>query len=528
MTRAENIFLWVIIGVLFIYALQFAFYRADLMIASQQDDAYYYLKIAENISDGKGATFDGIHKTNGFHPLWLLILTALSAIPGLSGVTLVRAVMVLQSFLYLGILILIRKNAEAVLNPYMIGALLLVTVYPRFFQVFLSGMESGLVVMLLLLLFYLLPRIMSGLNGERWPLYGLGMGGLLAAAVLSRLDTIFFAAVILVFVVVNDLRQRRTATSATYGAILAGGVIVIAALPFLIWNYANFGTIATTSSLMKVKWNFAGIGTHAVQMLTGFPEYLIAFVISLVGTGIVFLNKPYLRRGLRRTFLRPLGLYLLAASFLLAFYFLFHKWALNSYALAFLLPAIILGVITVFIALREEIRFGKKRRIFALIMFGLAVIAALGTQAYSLRRREMGMTIRVYETALWAKENTPEDSVFAMKDCGVFGYYSERNTINLDGLVNDLDYQEYLRGGRLEEYLELNQVDYFVQHAFWFDDYPVNTGDYDSYTLYIPSRLYDGTGAAVTVSKEQEFYRSDYYLPRGQDLTRVIIWEMRQ
>jgi len=526
LTRTENIFLWVLTAILFFYALQFAFYRTDLMIASQQDDAYYYLKIAENIADGKGATFDGIHKTNGFHPLWLLILTGLSIIPGLDGVTLVRAVMVLQALLYLGILVLIRKNAEDVLNPYMIGALLLVTVYPRFFQVFLSGMESGLIVLLLLLIFYLLPRIMDGLNGEKWPLYGLGLGGFLAATVLSRLDTVFFAAVVLTFIVANDIRQRKSVTSATYGVLIAGGVIVFAIAPFLIWNYTNFGTIATTSSLMKVKWNFANIGTHAIQMLTAFPEYLIAFIISLVGTGIVFVNKKYLRRSLRFTFLRPLGLYLLAATLLLTFYFLFHKWALNSYSLAFLLPAIILGVITVFIALREEIEFGKKRRVFAFIMFLSAFVVAAGTQVYSLKRREMGMTIRIYETAVWAKENTPEDAIFAMKDSGVFGYYSERNTINLDGLVNDLDYQEYLRGGRLEEYLEMNGVDYFVQHAFWFDDYPVNTGDYESYTLYIPSRLYDGTGATVTVSKEQEFYRSDYYLPRGQDPTRVIIWEM--
>ncbi|MCP4231674.1 MAG: hypothetical protein GY771_16210 [bacterium] len=497
------------------------------MIASQQDDAYYYLEIAQNIGDGKGVTFDGTHETNGFHPLWLLILTAVSAIPGLGGVTLVRAVMILQALLYLGTLVLIKKNAEAVLNPFMIAALLLVTVYPRFFQVFLSGMESGLVVMLLLLLFYLLPRFINKLYDEKWALYSLMLGGLLGATALTRVDTVFFAAAILIFIVVNDRRQRRAFTSATYGAFVAGGVIVVVLLPFMLWNYVNFGTIATTSSLMKIEWNFSDIGTHAVQMLMGFPEYLVAFIISLVGTGIVFVNKRYLRRELRRTFLRPLGLFIIAATVLLTFYFLFHKWALNSYALAFLLPIIILGVITVFIALREEIKFGKKRRVFALVMFALAIPVAVGTQIYSMGRREMGMTIRVYETAIWAKENTPDDAVFAMKDCGVFGYYSERDTINLDGLVNDLDYQEYLRDGKLEEYLELNGVDYFVQHAFWFDDYPVNAGDYETYTLYIPSRIYDGTGDAITVAKPQEFYRSDYYQPRGQDRTRVIIWEMK-
>lgn len=37
------------------------------------DDAFYYFKVAQNISEGQGITFDGIAPTNGFHPLWMLI-----------------------------------------------------------------------------------------------------------------------------------------------------------------------------------------------------------------------------------------------------------------------------------------------------------------------------------------------------------------------------------------------------------------------------------------------------------------------
>jgi hypothetical protein len=36
------------------------------------DDAFYYFKIAQNIVEGKGISFDGITITNGFHPLWTL------------------------------------------------------------------------------------------------------------------------------------------------------------------------------------------------------------------------------------------------------------------------------------------------------------------------------------------------------------------------------------------------------------------------------------------------------------------------
>ncbi len=38
-----------------------------------RDDAYYYFKVAQNISEGLGSTFDGINPTNGYHPLWMLV-----------------------------------------------------------------------------------------------------------------------------------------------------------------------------------------------------------------------------------------------------------------------------------------------------------------------------------------------------------------------------------------------------------------------------------------------------------------------
>ena len=39
----------------------------------QTDDAFYYFKVAQNIVEGKGSTFDGINLTNGYHPLWLIV-----------------------------------------------------------------------------------------------------------------------------------------------------------------------------------------------------------------------------------------------------------------------------------------------------------------------------------------------------------------------------------------------------------------------------------------------------------------------
>src|SRR5260370_39060918 len=40
-----------------------------------QADFYYSLQIAQNLAAGHRSTFDGLVATNGYHPLWLLLLS---------------------------------------------------------------------------------------------------------------------------------------------------------------------------------------------------------------------------------------------------------------------------------------------------------------------------------------------------------------------------------------------------------------------------------------------------------------------
>ena len=46
----------------------------------KRDDAYYYFKVAQNITEGHGSTFDGINPTNGYHPLWMIVCIPIFAL----------------------------------------------------------------------------------------------------------------------------------------------------------------------------------------------------------------------------------------------------------------------------------------------------------------------------------------------------------------------------------------------------------------------------------------------------------------
>src|SRR4051812_33860645 len=66
----------------FAAALLFKFYAVSHFPAEKLadlifDDAYYYLGVARNIPEGNGSSFGNLVETNGYQPLWLLILAGI-------------------------------------------------------------------------------------------------------------------------------------------------------------------------------------------------------------------------------------------------------------------------------------------------------------------------------------------------------------------------------------------------------------------------------------------------------------------
>ena len=79
LTRLERLAFWALVGLTAATRLAVAFADHRSLINSEiySDDAFYYLKIAQNVAAGRGLTFDGISVTNGFHPLYLGLLLPL-------------------------------------------------------------------------------------------------------------------------------------------------------------------------------------------------------------------------------------------------------------------------------------------------------------------------------------------------------------------------------------------------------------------------------------------------------------------
>ena len=208
------------------------------LVMTVSDDASYYLEIARRVVGGTGVSFDGIHPTNGFHPLWESLLILLQAITRAGPESQLRLVLVLQIGLLVMAAIWIWRGLEVIAGAR--GAMVgLVTFLVLGFLPAVSGMESALVWFLLA--GFLARAPLRALDADRTWRRGAEIGAWLGLLALARLDLVFFIPLGLV--------------SLSGGALLAGGVVLLLLLgPYLAWNLTTFGHLVPISGALKTSF----------------------------------------------------------------------------------------------------------------------------------------------------------------------------------------------------------------------------------------------------------------------------------
>lgn len=169
-----------------------------------RDDAYYYFKVAQNISEGHGSTFDGINKTNGYHPLWMLICVPIFALARFDLILPLRVLFLVMSGLSVATAILLYRLIGKVFVP-AIGAIaaLYWALSPDILkQVYQQGLETGIAAFFVVLLVYKLYDFERSWREKPVTKRDLAILSIIAIGVmLSRLDLLFFVAIVGVWVI---------------------------------------------------------------------------------------------------------------------------------------------------------------------------------------------------------------------------------------------------------------------------------------------------------------------------------------
>jgi hypothetical protein len=508
----------------------YAFREMEAVVTRIPDDTGYFYKIALNVALGKGLTFDGINETNGFQPLWLYMLLPLAWAMREAPVDLyLRATLIYQLSL-VAIAGVVFFFAMSLYSRRSVALAATTLFYIFGIGYFANGMETGILVLCVSVLLYFSLKYLP-FSGSSTSKHAFVFGLLLGLTVLARLDMVFLLVVIYAFVLWQILFKTKRADRIQHIKQLLANAIAFTSttMPYFIYNKMKFGAIMPISGQLKNSFPY----TMQPDFGTGrFPSvvmqmFILICVSSLVSTFLFLRSRAAStgQDGYKFTILLIGSLYVLMHYLHTA---LFMKWAVFSWHFAFYFMHACVLFAYILDRFLSRIPAFALRPVAAIVI--IALFGVLVDRTYrAATTQPRGWRHHSYRAAVWVRNNLPQDARLALKDAGLFGLLSERSVVNLDGLVNNLEYQEYLRRGQLNDYFRQKRIQYLVVHAYWSDAPKYEEFVGKTYThLDIPyrSQLYGTVSDPIRVYREDEVYRSPVYYD-GMHRTVFVIWRLR-
>ncbi len=477
-SRLRNALFVLFIGGTLAYGAGFAWYmlaRFDLINLIRdvnKDDAFYYFQIARNLAEGKFSTFDGgITRTNGYHPLWLFLITPFYWVFDKEAA--LFAIKAFEIMLVAGGVALVTAAARLARMPWV----LMFAALPMLYQhpALIAGMEAAAALFMLGLFILAASLFAQSPARWKWPLAAVAF-----ALPWVRLEYIAISLAVTGALCLVEWSWQERASGVSFGARTRSALSVKAVVPvfaagagilvYFAYNRLVFGGIVPVSGATKAAWSQAEWaqegGYSFVQNFRGvlqIPAFGYELLVALEVCACVLLVWWLARRSRSRedwlllAFL--IGVFGLAVGHLAKF----GQTVLTMYPYigssvwyfvpAYLMMALIVPV-TCYVAIHFIRRFlgPRSHRATNLLRTGIVVVgtAFLSTKADftgpfkdvdfsgESTRRIWGVTYRMGVQVM--DRVLPEDSVVGSWDAGVIGYFSRYPVVNLDGLVNSYDY----------------------------------------------------------------------------------------
>ncbi|WP_285588898.1 hypothetical protein [Actinomycetospora sp. NBRC 106378] len=419
------------------------------LLAFGSDDVHYYLLTALHAAAGDGSTFDGLQPTNGYQPLWFLLLTGLF-LPGVDRSGAVVVTMVLLVVLWALALWLVWRIAAVTVGPVgAVAALVVLLPHARWW----GGCENALVAVLLLAL---VDVVLRRRLLDRPDVGSVRVAGVLLALLsLGRLDC---AVLVGLFALVGWWRWRSVRLVLDLVAPAVVSLVVDAAV-----NHALLGSALPVSGVAKQLGsgeNWAALGQFLLYgslgplpMGFGLTVLVLAVVAWVVAPGVP-----------RAAELRALIVLLVLAQLIQVAWYVVTTpgWELQSWYFSTGTVALVLSTLVIGARLSAV-------RLAAPVIVGLAVLMLAvfaGKEAVQVLPRDPSSSpyTRDIDAGQWADRTLPPGSVLAMGDwAGSFAFSTQHPVVQLEGLVGSPQYLAALQAGRGAEYLRSLGVDYYVR-----------------------------------------------------------------
>ncbi len=253
-----------------------------------RDDAYYYFKVAQNISEGHGSSFDGINLTNGYHPLWMLICIPIFSLARFDLILPLRIMLLVMAALSVATAILLFRllKKQVGLPVAMLAAAfwgLNLEIHAIITQ---QGMETGIVAFSIVLLLYALQNFDKKPQVTARDYLKLAFLGLLV--LFSRLDNIFLVLIVGAWVVFrrNPIRYLLPADLIFTFSLIVAAYIQRASLKIYLAAFDNSALVMATITFIvqTVIFYFTGLYVRPARLAR-----VQIVIMTLVGTSLTAL-----------------------------------------------------------------------------------------------------------------------------------------------------------------------------------------------------------------------------------------------
>lgn len=487
------------------------------------EDMYYYLQAARNLNAGHVASLDGVHATNGFHPLWIFVICVLSLFPGADGNLPVHLALTLCAILFIlngwVLYLCLRKSRAA---PLALPLTALFFCNYRMMTIPLGGLETGVAGLTVSLVTLFLLTHRPGWKSS------LQLGVLLGLACLSRLDALLLAGIVLAWWCLDPIvRAWRHSSEADMGvepvgqatdrkdastppvtsasprvpwvsafsfSVVAGVVCLAVLTPWFVFSWKTSHSLLPNSRVALETWR-----GYQWDSSSGYAENVTKLLKGRIGQSIEPLNDFGVLMGIwpvspsESGKLRYGGVVVVALAFLALFVMVCQGFRMAGLQYMAWIPVYVLAH-TAYYVMNAHILIRYFYPIFipALVCIGacagallssssnpkcavrwatsVVLVLILGTTLGGIDSFRKGhATIRYHPlhlglyggTAPWLRSNSPIEARVGGFNSGIVSFYSERRVVNLDGVMND-SVIPALKNKSLAAYLDQEGITYLT------------------------------------------------------------------
>ncbi len=471
------------------------------------DDSFYAFQISRNMAEGSGMTFDGVHPTTGFQPLYVFLLVPVFMIAGGDPALPIHiALSMLAIFTGLTAFLIYRIARRYVGYAAALTATVIWAFSPIVTGQTANGLETAMASFMIAAgVLYYLSRIRGKDDPPASRFFILSL--LLGLGIVSRIDGTLLALVLALDYLLVLKRRKASSRILLRLALVPAGALILYG-PWVLFNIVESGTIIQDSGratrfLSLAYTSYFGYGPeslafkgpdisfilihleHAVSSLKVIPPVQVFFrsaekLDAFLGTGaafrivsniagfivLIFAGLTVLRwrrdgRKSKRGEVRFLLVYSALLMFSYSFYifgaFFFLRYFFPVYMIASIYLAFFLQ--DGFDWLRERSVTVKRTCVAAAAVYLLFFSFFSYSQAFRSHP-----VYPYYDIAQWIEENTQKEDKLGVFQCGTIGYLCDRQVINLDGKVNR-DAFFALKAGKLDEYLKDEGIDVVIDHS---------------------------------------------------------------